>query len=293
MSAEERSEARRGVLVLIGGDEDKKNGKEILTRVVEVNGARRIVVIPTASNFPDRLGKTYVDAFLSLGVPTVTVLNIRGRDEAARTGHLEAVAAADAVFFTGGDQIRLVETLEGTALMDLVRERHRLGMTVAGTSAGAAAAGEITIYEGNDEGYVKGTVLHARGFGFLKGITVDTHFLERRRISRLTQQIASGRAAFGIGIAEDTAVVISPDETLEVAGTGIVTVLNGNTIRYSNYDEIQKYGTITVDGIRMSYLAAGTHFDLKSWKVLQVQVPEGECRVRRNGFLERVSRLLS
>ncbi len=293
MTEEARSGVRRGILVLIGGSEDKKNDKVVLKRVVEANGAGHVTVIPTASSYPKQLGMKYIQAFGALGVKTVSVLDIRRRPEASLSGHLETVAKTDVVFFTGGDQIRLVDVLDGTPLMELVRKRHSEGITVAGTSAGAAAAGEITIYEGNDEGYRKGTVLHARGFGFLKGITVDTHFLQRRRISRLTQHMASGLCSYGIGLAEDTAVAITPDATLEVVGSGIVTVLNGDTILSSNYEEIKKYDTITVEGIQMSYLSSGTLFNMETWKVMPVEIPEREGRGERTGLLSAVSRLLS
>jgi cyanophycinase len=256
------------MLILIGGAEDRKGDRAILKKVISFTGGRRVAVITTASDFPVDLGRDYHRAFISLGVQEVTLMDIRYREDADHHGHLSAVSKADVIFFTGGDQVQLLDVLEGTALAGRIRRRLHDGATVAGTSAGAAAAGEVTIYSGDGEGHLKGTVGHRKAFGFLPGVVVDTHFMERGRLARLAQYLSSGGLSQGIGLAEDTAAVVYPEGKFEVVGKGVVAALSAEGMAWSGYREAAAREPITVDGLRLSYLGPGSLFDLSRWGVL-------------------------
>ena len=265
----------QGNLVLIGGNVDRSRKQIVLKRTVATAGAGRVVIIPAASTEnPRRVGREYRNALLNLGADDCETLNIGPRSPADRTPNLEAVGRADLVFFTGGDQVKLVRALAGTKLLAGIRQRYVDGATIAGTSAGAHAAGDSMIYDGNRRGFCKGTVGYGEGFGFIEGVTIDTHFWRRRRIARLTQLLASGRSELGIGLAENTAIVIEPTGRFEVVGTGMVTILNGRNLRYTSYHEIAGNQPITTDGMSLSFLAPGTIFDLGELAVVSSgQVP--------------------
>ena len=249
-------------LILIGGSEDKRGEKIILRETVKISRANKVAIIPTASSIPGRLSRDYINAFSKLGVGNVEVLDIRYRDEADKEKYLKIVEETDLIFFTGGDQERLVKILNGSKLLQQIKIRHQNGMTIAGTSAGAAAASNPMIFKGTQRGFSKGTVSHSEGFGFIENVTIDTHFVNRKRISRLTQFLSGGISNFGIGLAEDTAIIISPDNTFKVIGSGAVTILNSKKMRYTNFHEIKDNEQITSDGMNLSFLFSGTVFDL-------------------------------
>lgn len=240
----------------------------ILNRVLSENRARSVAVIPTASDYPGEMKERYARVFHKLGAEDIHLLDIRSPGEADKEEHIDAVRNADVTFFTGGDQVKLVRVLENTPVIQEIWKRFREGMTIAGTSAGAAAAGEIMIFSGDDEGCQKGAVRHSTGFGFVEGITFDTHFLIRGRITRLIQLMASGYSGRAVGLAEDTAVVIDSGGFLEVVGNGHVITLNGESVHYTNYGSVERFNSITVDGIRMSCLSPGARFDISAWRVL-------------------------
>ena len=199
------SNETKGHLVLIGGNEDKVRNREILQRIVNINNVKNIAVIPTASRYyPRQLGDKYRSAFSKLGVKKIEILDIRSAKEADREENYEKIQASDCIFFTGGDQVRLVEILQNTKLLQVIKDEYQNGKTIAGTSAGAAAASNPMIFDGDEMGFLKGSVNHGEGFGFIENFTVDTHFITRGRISRLTQFLLRGYSNFGIGFAEDT-----------------------------------------------------------------------------------------
>jgi len=196
-------------------------------------------------------------------------VDIRSPREAEHPDHLAAVDHADLIFFTGGDQVRLVQRLGGSTLLERIRARFAAGATLAGTSAGAAAASDPMIFDGDGRGFRKGSVRHGPGFGFLPEITVDTHFVSRGRISRLAQFLSSGNCHRGIGLGEDTAVFIAPDGIAEVHGCGMVTILSAEHLDVSSYHESEVGGQLTMDGLRLGFLAPGTLFDLAAWRVVE------------------------
>ncbi|MBU0487396.1 MAG: cyanophycinase [Bacteroidetes bacterium] len=258
---------RRGFLVLIGGAEDKKDDKVVLRRVVNLNSAKSVAVIPTASEYPAGLADKYTIAFKEIGVEEVSILDIRRRDEADTPENFEKINKADMIFFTGGDQVKLVSTLSGTSLLSRMRERHNDGVTIAGTSAGAAAASNPLLFDGDYAGLVKGSVNFGKGFGFLEGVAIDTHFVHRGRIGRLAQFLCSGFGSKGIGIGEDTAIIISSDNIFEVVGKGIVTVVSTEDCSFNNFNAISDNQPIVLDGIRVGFMQTGALFDMNKWRV--------------------------
>jgi cyanophycinase len=285
----------RGTLILIGGDEDKRDAQSILRRVVDEAGAGGIAVITTASSIPQELGQQYRQAFDSLGARRVHVLDIRRGDEADRPEHLEVVRASAVVFFSGGDQHQLVTTLEDTALIRQVRQSFAAGAVIAGTSAGAAAAGEVTIFNGDDQGLVRGAVRHSPGFNFLPGVIVDTHFVERGRIYRLAQALAAGLCPRGVGLAEDTALVVRPGGSGEVIGSGVATLLDAGPLSHSDAAVVPAGATVSLDGLRLGFLSAGTGFDLESWTVRgdsnRPAVPAAASPASKRGVVRQVRAL--
>ncbi|HNW99360.1 MAG TPA: cyanophycinase [Bacteroidales bacterium] len=262
------SSPQKGHIVLIGGAEDKKNDKQILKRVIGINNAKTAVIIPTASNYPAGLAEDYFYAFRDLGVENNFIFDIRERSETDKPEYLEKIEQADLIFFTGGDQFKLVSTLIDTQLFQKIVSKNLRGATIAGTSAGAAAACDPILFDGDYNGLQKGTIRHFKGFGFIKNITIDTHFVSRGRLGRLTQFLTSGQSTKGIGIGENTSIIISPDNTFEVVGAEMVTVVNTENVSYSNFDEIKENDPIVINDIRIGFLQSGSFFDLNDWKVL-------------------------
>jgi len=253
---------KKGFLILIGGAEDRRNGKDVLRKVADLANANNVIVIPTATSEPQEAVRDYADAFKNIGVPCVQGFHIKYRDEADRFEFLEMVDEADLFFFTGGDQVRLVHTLRETRVINRIWEKYLNGATIAGTSAGASAAGDLIVYDGEGYGFKKGSVHVCEGFGFLKDTIIDTHFMERERIPRLIQFLSSRRRSRGIGLSENTAIIVGPDNRFEVFGKGMVVVMNGENMSYTNYSDIrndQQFSTCCLD---MGFLASGAIFDM-------------------------------
>ena len=253
---------------MIGGNEDKRRNKTILKSLIEINNAKNMVIIPTASSYPRSLGEKYFRAFKKLGLEHISVLDIRHQNEVDKDKNFAAIENADCIFFTGGDQVRLVKIFQNSQLMDLITKKFREGSTIAGSSAGASAVSDPMIFDGDNKGFQKGSVNFGIGFGLLPDITLDTHFVERCRLSRLAQFLSSGKSDCGIGLAEDTAIFISPDHKFKVIGSGVVTVLNSKKMKYTNFDEIEKNEKFTTDGLQISFLSNGTVFCLEQGEVL-------------------------
>jgi cyanophycinase len=259
----------KGLLFLIGGAEDRQGDKQVLRQLVERTQASRIVIIPTASSYPKDASCDFTDAFTDLDIADVACLDIRYRDETDRDDHLQILETTDVVFFSGGDQVKLVNTLKDTRFIDLIRTRFDAGeLHVAGTSAGATAAGNPMIYYGNRNGLKKGTVKHADGFGFIDGVAIDTHFSARKRLSRLSQFLISGHCQKGIGLDEDTGIIIGADLHFEVIGSGMVTVLDSAAVNDSNFHSVQNGAPLRFTNMRLGVLPAGSRFSISEWAVI-------------------------
>jgi cyanophycinase len=254
----------RGWIVPIGGAENKENDRHILERFVRVSGGpdADIVVIPTASRM-NETGPLYEKLFKSIGAAEVTVMDFDTRRDCHEPGRLRRLEQASGIFFTGGNQLRLTTLLGGTPVAKLIRARNARGVTVGGTSAGASILSEHMIAFG-DEGsaVVSGSVRLAPGLGLTNRFIIDQHFRQRDRLGRLITALAYNPFAIGIGLDEDTAAFIGPDETLEVHGSGGVTVVDSSEVSYSSIGEVGEGQPVCVLGLRVHILVEGATFNL-------------------------------
>lgn len=251
----------RGWIIPIGG---KLLTTTILDRFVALSGgaSARIAIIPTASSEPD-MGAFYERVFQRHGVKHAKSLNFERRSDCDDADWLEWLARATGVFFTGGNQLKLSTTLGGTPVSRLLRERHAAGMHVAGTSAGAAYLSEQMIAHGEEGSSPRaGMVTMCAGLGLTNRVIVDQHFRQRDRLGRLLTALAYNPFAFGLGVDEDTAAFIEPDDTISVMGTGSVTIIDPTHISFSSIAEAAPGDAITLLGATMHVLAAGASFNL-------------------------------
>ena len=255
---------RRGWIVPIGGAENKENDRRILERFVRVSGAEEadIVVIPTASRVHET-GARYEQVFSDIGAARVTVMDFDTRRDCQEEGRLKRIEEASGIFFTGGNQLRLTTLLGGTPVAKLIRLRNASGVTVGGTSAGASILSEHMIASG-DEGssMIAGSVRLAPGLGLTNRFIIDQHFRQRDRLGRLLTALAYNPFAVGIGLDEDTAAFIGPDETVEVEGSGGVTIVDGSDVSYSSVDTVVEGQPVCMLGLRLHVLVAGATFNL-------------------------------
>ena len=256
--------ATRGWIIPIGGAENKENDRHILERFVRVSGGEQadIVVIPTASRMHET-GPRYEQLFRNIGAERVTVMDFDTRRDCQETGRLRRLEEATGIFFTGGNQLRLTTLLGGTPVAKLIRQRNAHGVTVGGTSAGASILSEHMIAFG-DEGsaVVSGSVRLAPGLGLTNRFIIDQHFRQRDRLGRLLTALAYNPFAVGIGLDEDTAAFIGPDETVEVEGSGGVTIVDGADVSYSSMGEVAEGQPVCMLGLRLHVLVAGATFNL-------------------------------
>lgn len=259
-------------LILIGGAEDKTDKLEILSKVAAVAHYKNIVLIPTASAYPHEAEVNYARAFEKLNVENFKSLDIRYPEECDKSEYLEAIEQANLLFFSGGDQVKLVETLNNSQLLKRIKELYFDNkLIVAGTSAGAASASENMLFDGDYHGFIKGEVKHTKGFGFVDEMVIDTHFLNRERIPRLLQMLVMGAENKAIGLDEDTAIFIDRNNIFEVLGSGMVTLLNVDEITYNDFHEIRENQAYNVNNVKIGFLSRGARFNLKSWIVVQPQ----------------------
>jgi cyanophycinase len=256
--------ATRGWIVPIGGAENKENDRHILERFVRVSGgdAADLVVIPTASRMHET-GPRYEKLFADMGAARVTVMDFDTRRDCQEPGRLSRLEEASGIFFTGGNQLRVTTLLGGTPVAKLIRARNAHGVTVGGTSAGASILSEHMIASG-DEGSsaIAGSVRLAPGLGLTNRFIIDQHFRQRDRLGRLLTALAYNPFAVGIGLDEDTAAFIGPDETLEVEGSGGVTIVDGSDVSYSSIDTVSDGQPVCMLGLRLHFLVAGATFNL-------------------------------
>ena len=254
----------RGWIVPIGGAENKENDRRVLARFVELSGgaAADIVVIPTASRLHET-GPRYETLFRELGAARVSVMDFDTRRDCREPNRLSRLEEASGIFFTGGNQLRLTTLLGGTPVATMIRKRNAAGVTVGGTSAGASILSEHMIAFG-DEGssVISGSVRLAPGLGLTNRFVIDQHFRQRDRLGRLITALAYNPFAVGIGLDEDTAVFIGPDETLEVEGSGGVTIVDAHDTTFSSMDSVSEGQPVCMLGLKVHILVAGATFNL-------------------------------
>ncbi|MDZ7839538.1 MAG: cyanophycinase [Gammaproteobacteria bacterium] len=264
--AEKKTEpVPRGHLVAIGGAEDKTSDLEILSRVFSLapKDNLEVAVIATASAIPGELLPAYRSAFKRLGAAKIHALDIRDRDDAADEGTVDRIRRCGLVFFTGGDQLRLTNVLGGSPVLRAIRERHAAGAVVAGTSAGAVALSATMIYNGAAaDALRKGAVKMASGFGFVEGVIIDSHFLERGRFTRLMEAGTTNPEQLGIGLGEDAAVIVHPHRILEAIGPGHVVIVDSWNLASSNVADVETGEPVAVENVIMHALIGGYGYDI-------------------------------
>jgi cyanophycinase len=268
---------RTGHLLVIGGAEDPdENEMRILPHLVEMAGGKdaRIVICSTPSESPEEKVDVYGELFEKIGVAEVIAAPITDRHEGEDPELLEALDRATAVFFTGGDQLRLTALMAGTRFCERIRERlYGEGLVVAGTSAGAAAMSSVMLIGGNDKGTVRRSdVSLAPGLGYWRETVVDTHFNQRGRPSRLLTIFAHNPQVLGIGIDENTAIDVVPGQGFTVIGEGAVMVFNGR-VTHSSAPSAGDDDTLAVTDSLVHVLADGYGFDLRKSRPVK---PDGE-----------------
>ncbi len=270
------------VLIIIGGGEAKEGDAPILTRVVTLagGGGARILVCTAASEEPEPAAAPYLRAFRRLGAAEVAALDIPHRRAASSPGNLRRLRDATALFFAGGDQIRITAVLGGTPLERLLRRRFRAGLLVAGTSAGASVVSSTMVVGGEAEVAPQMNAIRlAPGLGLLPGVVVDQHFAERGRIGRLLAALACNPRPLALGLDEDTAVVAA-DGRLRVLGSGAATICDGRRSAFTNVSETAPGQPLALAGVLLHILPSGYGFDLKRRRPLR---PEDTRRAHAAG----------
>jgi cyanophycinase len=253
-----------GVLMAIGGAEDKLGDKAVLSRFVQLAGGAeaRILVISSASSQRDLLTDLYRAVFTELGAAAVDALHALDREQAERPEAAAAIERATGVFLTGGNQLRLAMVVADTAAGRALTAAYAGGAVVAGTSAGASALAEHMVAFGRPGETPRQRMGQlSAGLGLLPGVVIDQHFGQRNRIGRLLALVAQSPGLLGLGVDEDTAAVIGPDGVLEVIGRGAVTVIDGSSVVSDAY-EVRQHRPMLVSGAVLHSLPPGYRFDL-------------------------------
>lgn len=280
-----------GHLVAVGGAEDKGTDLEkgilqrnrlnffelgILKNIVSLIGADgpSVEVITTASSIPDEVAQNYKDAFEKLGCMNVGHMRIRNREDAALPEYLERLKACNCIMFSGGNQLRLSSIFGGTDFLDLLKQRYQQGnFLIAGTSAGAMAMSNTMIYEGSAAiANLKGEVKITTGLGLMQNVIIDTHFDQRGRFNRLAQAVAAQPGAIGIGLGEDTGVIVSQGHELKAIGSGSVVIIDGKNIEYNNIADIDFGMPISVENIIVHIMSKGDTYNLETRKFIGAEI---------------------
>lgn len=283
----------KGKLIIIGGSVDKgsfsnnaddlpKNLKffeqGILKRISTESpkgNLSRIEIITTASSIPKEVGEEYIQAFKQLGIENTGVLDIRTREEANAKENLDRLTKADIVMFSGGDQLRLTSIFGGTSFHHLLLERYQNEeFVISGTSAGAAASSNNMIYQGSSkEALLKGEVKITGGLGFINNVIIDTHFVIRGRIGRLLYACASNPINLGIGLGEDTGLLITNGHNMEAIGSGLVILVDGTHMKHTNITDVQMGQPVSVENLSVHVMSFGDTFDLHSKRLTFKTIP--------------------
>jgi cyanophycinase len=284
----------KGKLLAIGGAEDKGTDLEtgeihrnnlnffelgILKRFVHEVGStdKRIEVITTASMIPVEVGENYQSAFGKIGCSNIGLMHIRNRADAMNAEYVERLKNCDGVMFSGGNQMRLTSSFGGTEFLSILLKRYHEESTfiVAGTSAGAMAMSNTMIYEGNaSKAHLKGEVKITTGLGFMDDVIFDSHFEKRGRFSRLAQAIATNPSCIGIGLGEDTGMLITEGNKMEAIGSGLVMIVDGHDIKYSNIADIPDGNPISIENLKVHFCENGNGYMVNE-RVFLTEAKEG------------------
>lgn len=256
----------KGKLIALGGGDDEGLIKLIRSKICELTS--HIEVIATAT--PQALdavssGNAYKEAFEELGCSNVRFMRIDEEHPADTSENLQRIGRASVIFFTGGDQVRLANFLNGTKLLNTMRRRYRTeDVIISGTSAGAAIMSDRMIYDGYGHySLIKGEMKTTEGCSFIRHVYIDTHFAERGRFGRLAHAVAHDPEYIGIGLSEETGIIIKGGDQVEVFGPGVVTIIDGGDIRFSNTREVEENEPIAVENLKMHLLVHGYRYCLR------------------------------
>jgi cyanophycinase len=254
--------AGTGQLIIIGGHEDKKGEREILSRVAQTAKHGKVLVATLASSVADEVWKDYETAFGELGVREVVHLDVPDRNSAFDAEHVAAIKGASLIFFTGGDQLEITTKIGGTELCDAIQTAFQHGTAIAGTSAGASVMSEtMLIGAGSSDGNSSLSYRLAAGLGFLRNVVIDQHFAQRGRIGRLLSAVARNPRMLGIGIDENTAIVVNGAH-FEVIGQNSVYVVDGRAVTATNLSHEEEPLSMSIYNVKLHVLNCGDCFDL-------------------------------
>ena len=264
--------ATKTAVLVIGGAEDKVDGRKILKTFFSRAGAKDayITIIPSASREPSVIGNRYIRIFEDMGADRVELLDIREREQCKHREYQSSLESCTGVFLTGGDQLRLCGVLADTDAMGIIRKRVRNGqLTLAGTSAGAAVMGHHMIAGGGSGESPNRSLLDmATGLGLIPEIIVDQHFHNRNRMGRLISAISSHPDRLGIGIDEDTCALFERDGWLQVIGKGSVTIVDPTEVTHTNEPHVGASDPLTIHNLRLHVLGHGDCFHIYQRTVL-------------------------
>lgn len=277
----------KGKLIAIGGAEDKGTDLEtgdihrnnlnffelgILRRVVQEAGgpSSRIEIITTASTIPYEVGENYLNAFGKIGCTNVDVMHIRTRQDTMSKDFMDRIRSCDAVMFSGGNQLRLSATDGGTEFLRIMKRRYQEeNFLIAGTSAGAMAMSHTMIYEGNaTRAHLKGEVKITTGLGFITSLIIDSHFEKRGRFGRLVQAVAANPGSIGVGLGEDTGMLITEGNKMEAIGSGLVVIIDGHEIMHSNIADIPDGNPVSIENLKVHFCEKGNGYLINERKFL-------------------------
>jgi len=283
----------KGKLIAIGGAEDKGTDLEtgeilrnnlnffelgILKRIIKETGGieKRVEVVTTASLIPKEVGENYLNAFGKIGCTNIGVMNIRNREDAMKQEYLERLQKCDAIMFSGGNQMRLTSTFGGTEFLEIIKNRYKEEeFIIAGTSAGAMAMSNTMIYEGNaTKAHLKGEVKITTGLAFMDNVIFDSHFEKRGRFGRLAQAVATNPSCIGVGLGEDTGMLITEGNKMEAIGSGLVIIIDGHELRHCNIADIPEGNPISVENLKVHFCEKGNGYLVKERKFI-IEVEQG------------------
>lgn len=276
-----------GTLIPIGGNENKgiatkeiynteKIEDSVLARIVGESGGRdaMIVIIPTASSIPDLVIQNYLDAFAELYCSNVQVANIRKREDSEKPEFIALVQQADCILFSGGNQSEITQKIGGTKFHDILKSRYEHdGLVIAGTSAGAMCMSREMITGGKSkEAFLKGAVGLSKGMSFIPNLIIDSHFIRRGRFGRLAEAVAHFPKLIGVGLAENTGLVIKNCNMVEVIGSGMVIVFDASSLSHNTESLVQKKEPMSITNLKTHILSKGDTFNISEHQVEIVHV---------------------
>ncbi|TPE45912.1 cyanophycinase [Pontibacter mangrovi] len=273
----------KGKLIAVGGNEDKgsyPNPKSkrkyyldffelgILKRFLKEVPAKNphIEVVTTASMIPEEVGERYTSAFGILGVENVQLMHIRTEEDALNPAYIKRIKECDGIMFSGGDQSRITRMFLETEILEILKRRYlHEDFVIAGTSAGAMAMSAEMIKGGSaTESLLRGAVKMGRGLGLLDNVIIDTHFVIRGRFGRLMEAVVTHPKTIGIGLGEDTGVLITEGHMIETIGSNLVVIADGHEVKYTNIKEVESGRPVAIDNMVMHVLAKGNLYDMNS-----------------------------